>query len=93
MIPTLLLVGLVGGAFVHDRTSLIRCSKLCVAAAVLWGAAVGVAAETITTFLGGAALALANLVFGAVFAAAARCLLGRLFGGRRPPQPHCRELV
>ncbi len=69
MIPTLLLVGLVIGLFVHDRTSLVRSSLLGLTAALLWGLGVGVANGSIKTFVGGTVLALANLLVGAAFPA------------------------
>jgi hypothetical protein len=83
MIPTLLLVGLVVGLFVHDRSSLVRSSLLGLTAALLWGLGAGVANGSIKTFVGGAVLALANLVVGAGFAASLR-IIWRLFAGKPP---------
>jgi hypothetical protein len=82
MIPTLLLVGLVIGLFVHDRTSLVRSSLLGLTAALLWGLGVGVANGSIKTFVGGTVLALANLLVGAAFPASLRNIW-RLFAGKR----------
>jgi hypothetical protein len=81
MIPTLLLVSLVVGLFVHDRTSIVRSSLLGLTAALLWGLGVGVANGSINTFVGGAVLALANVVVGAAFPAALRNIW-RLFAGK-----------
>lgn len=80
MIPTLLLVGLAVGLFVHDRSSLVRSSLLGLTAALLWGLGVGVANGS-KTFVGGAVLALANLVVGAAFPASLRNIW-RLFAGK-----------
>lgn len=74
MIPTLLLVGLVVGAFVHDRASLVRSATIGAAVSVLWGVGVGVADGSIATFLGGVAFAVANVVAGTVLSASVRRL-------------------
>jgi formate/nitrite transporter FocA (FNT family) len=74
-------VGLVVGLFVHDRSSLVRSSLLGLTAALLWGLGVAVVNGSIKTFVGGAVLALANLVVGAAFPAALRNIW-RLFAGK-----------
>jgi len=72
MIPNLLLVGLVAGAFVHDRTSLVRWAAVGGAASALWGIAVGVTAGSIATFWGGTALGMANFLVGSAPSAGLR---------------------
>lgn len=85
MIPTLLLLGLVMGAFVHDRRSLVRTSVLGMTAAVLWGVGVGVMDGSVKTFLGGSVLALANLLVGAAISTSLRNISRLVAGKRRTP--------
>jgi hypothetical protein len=87
VIPTLLLVGLVVGAFVHDRISLVRCAGIGIAASTLWGIGVGVAEASIATFFAGAALALANVLAGTALSACLRSV-GSLALGKRHRAPN-----
>lgn len=72
MIPILLLVGLFAGAFVHDRTSLVRWAAIGAAASTLWGVAVGVTAGSVPTFWEGMALGMANFLVGSAPSAGLR---------------------
>jgi hypothetical protein len=67
--PTLLLLGLVAGAFVHDRRSALSVAAIVVVLAISWGIVVGVAAGDLEPVVGGAALGLGNLVVGALVTA------------------------
>ncbi|HET6951648.1 MAG TPA: hypothetical protein VFI47_14800 [Acidimicrobiales bacterium] len=82
MIPTLLLVGVVVGAFVHDRASLARSATIGAAVSVLWGVAVGMADGSIATFFGGVVFAVANVVAGTVLSASVRRLARQAVGTR-----------
>jgi hypothetical protein len=82
MIPTMLLVGLVLGALVHDRASLERSLLATVVACLLWGVVVGVADGSLATFAGGTVIALANVAVGGAAGAAARRLVGLFRAGR-----------
>ena len=72
MIPTLLLVGLVVGALVHDRASFVWCSTVLVVLAFAWGIVVGAADAAVSTFVGGTAIAFANLATAASISALVR---------------------
>lgn len=85
MIPTLLLAGLVVGAFVHDGLSFGRSIVAGVAVSLLWGVGVGVGNRSVTTFLGGTALAFANVSVGAAVTALTRTLLRLTLGGNSTP--------
>lgn len=87
MIPTLLLVGLVIGAFIHDRTSLLRSAAIGAAASTCWGIGVGMSNGSIATFVGGVALALANVLVGSALSGCLRGL-GRQAVGTRDPTSH-----
>ncbi len=76
MIPTLLLVGLVVGAFVHDWASLGRSTVAGIVVSILWGVGVG-------AIFGGTAFALANVLVGAAIATATRSLLRLTLAGVR----------
>lgn len=91
MIPTLLLVGLVVGAFVHDRPSSGRSVVVAVAVSLLWGVGVGVSNRSPATFVGGTGLAFANVVIGAVVAALALAFL-RLTARGGSTMADCRRL-
>jgi len=82
VIPTLLLVGLVVGAFVHDRASLVRSAAVDAAVSVLWGVGVGLANGSIATFFGGVVLAVANVVVGTTVSASVRTLASAAVGTR-----------
>jgi predicted Co/Zn/Cd cation transporter (cation efflux family) len=82
VIPTLLLVGLVVGAFVHDRASFVRSAALGAAVSVLWGIGVGLADGSIATFFGGVVFAVANVVVGTVLSASFRRLASVAVGTR-----------
>lgn len=78
MIPTMMLVGFVVGALVHDDRSLVRSLILGVGSSVLWGIVVAVGASSLIVFVGGTGLGLANVAVGAVpgwgFRAASRAV-------------------
>ena len=78
VIPTLLLLGLVVGAFVHDPRSALRGASILVVVAISWGIVVGVAAGDLGIMLGGAALGLGNLVVGALVAASIGSVVRRV---------------
>ncbi len=82
MIPTLLLIGLVVGAFIHDRASLVRSAAVDAAVSVLWGIGVGLADGSIATFFGGVLFAVANVVVGTVLSASVRTLASVAVGAR-----------
>ena len=82
MIPTLLLVGVVAGVFVHDRASLARSATIGAAVSVLWGVAVGTADGSIATFFSGVVFAVANVVAGTVLSASVRRLARVAIGTR-----------
>lgn len=82
MIPTLLLLGLVVGAFVHER----RSATVVAAAAMSWGIMVGVAAGELSTVFGGAALGFGNLVAGAGIAGSIRSIFRWASQQRRRPR-------
>lgn len=75
MIPTLLLIGLVLGAFVRDQRTAKIASAVVVVFAILWGAVIGIAEADPSTGAGAAAIGLANLAFAALLAAGGRRLL------------------
>jgi predicted Co/Zn/Cd cation transporter (cation efflux family) len=87
VIPTLLLVGLVVGAFVHDRASLVRSAIIGATVSVLWGLGVGVANGSVVTFFGGVAFALANVLAGTVLSAGVRSIASRTVATPRTPLP------
>lgn len=72
MIPTLLLVGFVLGAFVHDRRSAWRVTAVVVVGACVWGIAIGVADGDLKTMFAAVALGLGNLIVGALISASIR---------------------
>jgi hypothetical protein len=75
MVPTLILVGLLGGLLVPGgRPGLLPAAG--VAAALAWGVGVGVIAGSTATFAGGLVIGAANFFFGAIFGIALRCTLG-----------------
>lgn len=78
MIPTLLVLGLLLGAFVHDRTSASRVSAAVLVFAIAWGIVIGIADDDLSTAVGGAAVGLANLAAGSLAAAALRSLARRI---------------
>jgi hypothetical protein len=82
MILTMLLVGLVIGAFVHGRASVVRSAIIGVVISMLWGVVVGVADGSIGTFVVGAALALANVFVGAAPSACVRSFASLPVGER-----------
>jgi hypothetical protein len=85
MIPTLILVGLVLGAFVHGRESFASCSVLGVVISLLWG--VGVADASVSTFVGATALAVVNLLVGAAVSTSLQNI-SRNVRPRKRPAPH-----
>ena len=87
LIPTLLLVGLVGGAFVHDRATVVRSAVVGTVVSLLWGVGVGVADGSTETFVSGAALALANVLVGTALSACVR-RVASLSVGERHSTPH-----
>ena len=87
MIPTLLVLGLVLGVLIHDRTSFVRCSAVLVAGALVWGLVVGIADREVSTFVGGTAVALANLTAGASLSALIRTAK-RWFEGKNTAATH-----
>lgn len=82
VIPTLLLVGVVVGAFVHDRASLARSATIGAAVSVLWGVALGIADSSIATFFGGVVFAVANAVAGTALSASVRRMAREAVGTR-----------
>lgn len=78
MIPTLLAVGLVFGAFVHDRRSAVLVATVVVVVSVAWGVTVGVADGQLATVFGGAALGVGNLAVGVPVAASIRRIAHRV---------------
>ena len=64
--PTMLLVGLVLGALVHDDRSHRRSVMLGAGASVTWGIVVGVGASSLGAVVGGTALGLVNVIVGAL---------------------------
>ncbi len=87
MIPTLLLVGLVVGAFVRDRATVVRSAVIGAVVSLLWGVGVGVADGSIETFVGGAVVALANVLAGISLSAGVR-RVATLSVGERHRTPH-----
>ena len=65
MIPTMLLVGLVVGALVHDDRSLNRSFILGAGASVLWGIIVGIGASSPLVVVGGTAFGMVNVAVAA----------------------------
>jgi len=87
MIPTLLVVGLVLGGLIHDRTSFVRCSAVLLAGALVWALWVGIADGEVSTFVGGAVVAFANLTVGASISALIRNAR-RWFAGKHTATTH-----
>ena len=87
MIPTLLLVGLVVGAFVHDRATVMRAAVIGAVISLLWGVGVGVADDSIETVVGGTVVALANVLVGTALSVCVR-RLASLFVGERHNMSH-----
>ena len=66
MIPTMLLVGLIIGALVHDDRSLHRSAVLAAAASVMWGLVVGIGSSSLGTVVFGTILGMINVFVGAL---------------------------
>jgi len=66
LIPTLLVVGIVLGVLSQRRLPFRPAVVALIAAALLWGLAVGIASGSLFIFFGGTGLALVNLIVGAV---------------------------
>ena len=81
MIPTVLLIGMAIGAFVHDRATFVRSAVIGAVVSVLWGVVVGVADGSVATFVGGAALALAIVFVGSDLSACVRRVASLFVGG------------
>ena len=78
MIPALLVLGLVLGAFAHDRGSEMLAATVVVAVSMAWGITVGVADDQLASMVGGAALGVGNLTLGVLVAASVRNIAHRV---------------
>ena len=78
VIPALLVLGLVLGAFVHDRGSEMLAATVVVAVSMAWGITVGVADDQLASMVGGAALGVGNLTLGVLVAASVRNIAHRV---------------
>jgi hypothetical protein len=87
VIPTMLLVGLVIGALVHDDRSLTRSFMLGAGASVLWGVVVGVGASSPLVAVGGTAFGLVNVAAGALVGWGLRCAFRAIREHTGPPTP------
>lgn len=77
MIPTLILLGLIAGAwFGHRQPKPLF--VVAVATSVLWGVAVGVSSSDAVVFVSGTALAFVNYAVGALFGVGISALLSLL---------------
>jgi hypothetical protein len=85
--PTMLLVGLVVGAFVHDDRSLNRSFILGAGASVLWGFVVGVATSSLLNVVGGTAFGLVNVAAGAFVGWGLRSVFRVIREHTKPPAP------
>jgi hypothetical protein len=74
VIPTLLVLGLVLGSFVHDRRSAVLAATVVVAVSMVWGITVGLADDQLATMFGGPALGVGNLAVGVLVAPSFRSI-------------------
>ena len=86
MIPTVLLPGLLAGVLLGHRAP-GRLLLVGGVVAVLFGLAVGISDDSLSTFAGGTALSAVNVAVGALVGTALRAALSGLLPGDGRPRP------